>query len=152
MYLARSTNGGSDFGPAEKLGSGTWPLNACPMDGGALAIAPNGAVTTIWRRDQEIFTCAPGGSERFLGRGQQAWAAATERGVYAVWLVGRPGRLMAQIPGDKAARLLALQANNPTVASSSPGQGPVVAAWSEGSTENSRIQSAVFESSAQATP
>ncbi|MES2462694.1 MAG: sialidase family protein [Armatimonadota bacterium] len=147
MYLARSTNGGSTFGPAQKLGSGTWPLKACPMDGGALAVAPNGAVTTVWRRDQDVFTCAPGGSETLLGRGQQAWTAATARGVYSVWLVGRPGRLMAQLPGEKAARLLSPQANDPAVASHVSGRGPVVVTWLEGPKENSRIQSAVFESS-----
>ena len=38
MYVARSTDGGRTFPPAAKVGAGTWKLEACPMDGGALAV------------------------------------------------------------------------------------------------------------------
>ena len=37
-YLVESRDGGRSFAAARKLGSGTWPLNGCPMDGGGLAI------------------------------------------------------------------------------------------------------------------
>ena len=35
LYLIRSSDGGENFGQAEKLGNGSWRLNGCPMDGGA---------------------------------------------------------------------------------------------------------------------
>ena len=35
MYLARSRDGVT-FSKPEKLGTGTWQINACPMDGGGL--------------------------------------------------------------------------------------------------------------------
>ena len=35
MYLTRSRDGVA-FSKPEKLGTGTWPLNACPMDGGGI--------------------------------------------------------------------------------------------------------------------
>lgn len=52
MYLATSTDQGATF-QAAKLGEGTWKLNACPMDGGGLAVGPGGPVT-VWRRDGQI--------------------------------------------------------------------------------------------------
>lgn len=39
MFLATSTDSGKTFGKAKKLGDGTWPLDACPMDGGAISIS-----------------------------------------------------------------------------------------------------------------
>ncbi|MBI1791756.1 MAG: exo-alpha-sialidase, partial [Acidobacteria bacterium] len=50
MYVARSTDGGHTFSRAEKAGTGTWVLNACPMDGGGLALGPDGKVVSAWRR------------------------------------------------------------------------------------------------------
>ena len=34
MYLLQSSDAGQMFGTAQKVGEGTWKLNACPMDGG----------------------------------------------------------------------------------------------------------------------
>src|SRR5260370_1332262 len=42
MYVAHSKDGGVSFGRARKLGEGSWELNACPMDGGGLAIDAQG--------------------------------------------------------------------------------------------------------------
>ena len=38
MYVVRSRDGAT-FGLAVKQGTGSWPLDACPMDGGAIATA-----------------------------------------------------------------------------------------------------------------
>ena len=54
MWLASSRDGGKSFN-AKKVGEGTWVLNACPMDGGGIAVKANGEVVTSWRREQEIF-------------------------------------------------------------------------------------------------
>ncbi len=144
MFITRSGDGGTSFLPARKLGGGTWPLNACPMDGGSLTVAPNGTVTTIWRRDKYLFACEPGGTETLVGRGQQGWNAATTRGLYAVWLWGRPGQLMTRLPGEKIARVIAEGANDPVVATTPSGRGAVVVAWGEGPSAQSRIRSAVL--------
>jgi hypothetical protein len=69
LYLIKSTDGGSSFGQAEKLGSGTWKLNGCPMDGGGLAINKNGKVQTVWKREGNIFTAIPGVPEIEIGKG-----------------------------------------------------------------------------------
>ena len=86
MYLATSGDGGKTFDAAEKLGAGTWPLNACPMDGGALAVRADGAVETVWRRGNKVFLCAPRKIERELGDGTQPWIASDGRTSRAVWL------------------------------------------------------------------
>ena len=54
LYLATSRDG-LTFSPAQKLGTGTWKLNGCPMDGGSLAFAPGGNWLAVWRRERAIF-------------------------------------------------------------------------------------------------
>jgi hypothetical protein len=70
LYLIQSDNNGASFGQAQKLGSGSWKLNACPMDGGGLAINEIGKVQTIWRREGNIFTAVPGIPEIEIGKGR----------------------------------------------------------------------------------
>lgn len=55
LYLASSRDGHT-FSAAQKLGTGTWKLNGCPMDGGSLAFAPGGSWLALWRRDRTIFS------------------------------------------------------------------------------------------------
>lgn len=128
MYLASSSDGGKTFGKATKLGTGTWRLDACPMDGGYLAVSPKGAIVTAWRRDSEIFFDTPGSKEQRLGAGRQPWVAATAAGPYVIWLEDRTGRLLIQAPGSMSAEELSPKANDPVIASALGAAGPVVAA------------------------
>lgn len=68
FYLAVSKDGGATFS-ASKLGEGTWKLNACPMDGGALNVDAKGPVT-VWRREMAVFTSRPGEAETQVGAGK----------------------------------------------------------------------------------
>jgi len=70
MYLIQSADGGTTFSAAQKLGKGSWKLNACPMDGGALSVTSDGAVQTVWRREATIYTSKAGHSEERLGEGK----------------------------------------------------------------------------------
>ena len=54
MWVATSRDSGKSFS-AKKVGEGTWVLNACPMDGGGLAVKANGDIVTSWRREQKIY-------------------------------------------------------------------------------------------------
>jgi hypothetical protein len=75
------------FGKPEKLGLGTWKLDACPMDGGGLAHA--GAKTvTVWRREGDIFMAEPGQPEKKIGEGKDVALAAGGDAVYAAWIKG----------------------------------------------------------------
>ena len=68
MYVAES-NDGVTFTPARKLGTGSWALNACPMDGGALSFSADGVVST-WRREGDVFLTTERMAERRLGAGR----------------------------------------------------------------------------------
>jgi BNR repeat protein len=83
MYLAWSRDGYS-FGPAAKLGEGTWSLQACPMDGGGLAMAGSDAITA-WRREDGIFLAAPSAPERRIGEGRDPAVAVSGGQVDVAW-------------------------------------------------------------------
>lgn len=100
MYLASSQDG-KTFAPAEKLGHGTWPLNACPMDGGGLAVDHTGSLVSIWRRDKEVFLAKPGAAEKLLAAGKDASVLVTRKGTYAVWTSGTA--VHALLPGKSEA-------------------------------------------------
>lgn len=134
MHLARSTDGGATFGPAEKLGRGTWRLNTCPMDGGAAAFGPEGAVETVWMRENAVFTAKPGGREHRLGRGVQGSTAFGPGGSFIAWLAARPGKLLVLPPGRDEPFTAAEDANDPVVASAPGGRGTVIVAWESKST------------------
>ncbi len=55
LYMATSRDGHT-FSPAQKLGTGTWKLNGCPMDGGSIATSPGGEWLAAWRRERTVFT------------------------------------------------------------------------------------------------
>lgn len=129
LYLTSSADDGETFRPAEKLGRETWPLKACPMDGGAVAVGPEGRVETVWMRAGSMFAARPGEAERPLGLGVQGWAAMGAGGLHAVWLQGRPGRLLHLAPDSATPRVLAERAVDPAIAAAPGGRGPVVAAW-----------------------
>jgi hypothetical protein len=83
-YLIESKNGGRSFGSARKLGSGTWLLNACPMDGGGLAVKGN-EIVSVWRRDKTIYTTSGPGTEREVGPGKDADIAIARDGQFLIW-------------------------------------------------------------------
>ena len=130
MYVTSSTDGGKSFSPATKLGSGTWTLDACPMDGGMLAAGSKGSLETVWRRDGNVYTAAGDGSkEVLLGPGQQPWIASTSKGSVIVWTTGREGDLLMQSPVSGRPQKLTGAARDPMITSASNGEGPVIACW-----------------------
>jgi hypothetical protein len=70
LYLIQSSNGGTTFGQALKLGIGSWALNGCPMDGGSVVINKGGNPQTVWNRKGTIYACEPGKQENELGKGR----------------------------------------------------------------------------------
>ncbi|HVX66382.1 MAG TPA: sialidase family protein, partial [Bryobacteraceae bacterium] len=124
LYLAHSRDG-VRFSPAAKLGEGTWPLNACPMDGGGLA-ASQGRVFTAWRRESAIYTNEPGRPERRIGTGKDVALAAAKGRAVAVWSSG-PALSMWREGG--AARTLAPHGAYPALVAL--GDGTILAAWEQ---------------------
>ena len=98
MYLLKSSDNGQTFGKAEKIGEGTWKLNACPMDGGGLWMASDGTIATVWRRQNAVFTARPGQAETEIATGKQAKIISTASGNYVVFQ--QDGQVMAILPGQ----------------------------------------------------
>jgi hypothetical protein len=126
MYVTASSDNGMAFGPARKLGTGTWPLNACPMDGGSLSVAPDGKPATAWRRGREVFIADLGLRESRLGPGIQPVATFTKQGRWVVWSVG--AALMALPPERPLPITLAPAGAFPSLVTA---QERPLAAWEE---------------------
>ncbi|MBL8230596.1 MAG: exo-alpha-sialidase [Bryobacterales bacterium] len=127
MYTATSADGGLTFGKASKLGTGTWPLNACPMDGGGLAADTNGQLWSAWRRENNVILAGPDGKEHDLGKGKDPAIARLRDGVVVAWTLdgvrivrkGSPPEVL-----DAAGAYVDLAA----------GRDFVIAAWESGKT------------------
>lgn len=85
LYVARSVDTGKSFSAATKLGSGTWEINACPMDGGGLTTDGEGRLLTIWRRGKEVIFASDDRNEKVLGPGKDPSIAVGAQGVYFAW-------------------------------------------------------------------
>lgn len=131
MYLIASKDGGATFGKAVKLGRESWSLNRCPMDGGAVAAMADGSASTIWMRNGMVLGTSAKDAERPLDAGVQPWCASGPGGLFAVWLKARPGALQLLTPSTEKPVRLADKANDPVVAASWNGHGPVFAAWED---------------------
>lgn len=124
LYLATSTDSGQSF-QTVKLGQGTWPIEACPMDGGALSEF-QGKVVTVWRRKSNVFLARPDGkAEQDFGAGKNPAIAWGERGVYLVWSSSEG--LMASSPGHAEPYILAKSGGFPSISAG----GAVIAAWDD---------------------
>jgi hypothetical protein len=71
MWAAVSTDGGKTFPQPRKLGTGSWPLKGCPMDGGALAYDATGVLATVWRREGTVYSASSGAAETLLAASAQ---------------------------------------------------------------------------------
>ena len=63
LYLCE-TKDGLKFSEARKLGQGSWILNACPMDGGALAYDQAGGSLPVWKRIRTVYSSEDSATER----------------------------------------------------------------------------------------
>ena len=123
FYLIRSTDG-KRFSEPQKLGTGTWKINACPMDGGGLTHEGNRTLTA-WRREVNIYLAEPGKPETKLGEGKDVAIAASQGQVYVLWIEN--GQL--QLWKNGKVEPLAEKASYPAIVSLP--QGGVLIAWEE---------------------
>ena len=77
-------------------GEGHWHLDACPMDGGGLALDGAGQPVTVWRREHSVYWSRAGGRERLLGSGRNPAVAVGGGDALAVW-EGEQGLAAARI-------------------------------------------------------
>lgn len=117
---------GKPVSTAVKLGAGTWKLDACPMDGGGLAVTPAGLISA-WRREHDIFLATPGAPETKLGPGQDVAIAANDRGAYAVWTT--PQGIELHRPNAAAPERISEAGAYPSIAAMP--DGSLLAVWEE---------------------
>jgi len=123
MYLSSSRDGVT-FASPRKLGEGTWKINACPMDGGGLAVSSS-EILTAWRRETNVFLAAPGQAERQIGSGKDIALALSGDRTYVAWVDGTK----VDVWSNGKVEQLAESGAFPSL-TSLPGGG-VLAAWEE---------------------
>ena len=140
MYFAMSRDG-KTFGKAQKMGTGTWPLKGCPMDGGALAVSAEGRIKSIWRRENSIFT-ADSLTETKLGTGTQPIAFRAKNHTFFVWQHG--SKLVLQNDNRSGlSKILAEDGRYPAAASGN--NTPTVVVWETSMTNNETIVAEIVE-------
>jgi hypothetical protein len=107
-----------------KQGTGTWKLDACPMDGGGL-VARDGRLSSAWRREHEIYLAEAGKAEIPLGAGQDVALGANAKGLHAIWNAGGAIQLYTAGKTEKLADAGAF----PAIVTL--GDGAMLAAWEE---------------------
>jgi hypothetical protein len=101
MYCDRSTDHGKSFTPAEKVGQGTWKLNACPMDGGSLA-----DTCFTWRRENALYFASEMEPEHLLdSNGRQPVVAMVNQKPWFLWISHSHSLDFSKAPELKAVSL-----------------------------------------------
>jgi hypothetical protein len=118
---------GQPVSAAEKFGSGSWKLNACPMDGGGIA-SDKGRLVSAWRRGDTIFQAELGGPEVSIAQGKDVALAVGRKGPYVAWS-GSDG-IHAKLPDQMTPVSLSNAGAFPTLIQLP--KGNVFAAWEEG--------------------
>ncbi|MGZ3753056.1 MAG: hypothetical protein ACXVB0_05535 [Mucilaginibacter sp.] len=70
LYMMKSSDAGKTFSGAQKLGTDTWKLNGCPMDGGGIVVSYSNLISTVWQRKGAIYYAEPGKPETYIGNGR----------------------------------------------------------------------------------
>ena len=85
IYYAVSTNKGKTFSDPKKSGTGTWRLNACPMDGGGLVVSESGSISAAWRRGSDVYFAAVNKKEQKVGSGRDVSMAQNKGVTMVTW-------------------------------------------------------------------
>jgi len=125
MYVAK-TSDFVHFSAPQKVGQGTWKLEACPMDGGSL-VNDHGRMLSAWRRETAVFVDEPGKAEVRVGEGHDVALEVGAKGAYVMW-AGKAGIELLR-PGAKAPETLAGEGGFPAMVALD--DGAMLAAWEE---------------------
>ena len=88
LYVTKSVDNGTTFSMPEKMGTGTWKINGCPMDGGGITISDNGAFNTVWQRNGEVFMANTDTNELQIGYGRSPAISSNTNKTSIVYTMG----------------------------------------------------------------
>lgn len=126
MWMAIRAKDAAGFGPARKIGEGTWRIAACPMDGGGIVALGGGDFGAVFQRNGEVFI-SRGGDETNLGRGKQPVAVHSGNArPKIVWQQGTDLVALKGLSGAAPAKL-ADEARFPSVVALPGGRGVLLA-------------------------
>lgn len=114
---------------AFKLGTGSWKITACPMDGGGLAHRGNNTVAA-WRRQETVYLHQVAQPEQAIGEGKDVAVALAANGPYVAW-TGSTG-IQLHTPVDKYPICLSPSGAFPAL--SALPNGAIIAAWEQDGT------------------
>lgn len=126
MWLVTRTKGAATFSAAGKLGEGTWKINGCPHDGGALVALGGGNFGAVWQRSGEIFMTGTARREMKLGSGRQPVAVGANGQTVVVWNDGSGLVAVRDVRNPEPVKLAA-DARFPILVTLPGGKGTVVA-------------------------
>lgn len=127
MWMTTRPKGAKQFTTARKLGKGTWKLNACPMDGGALVAFGGGKFGAVWQRAGEVFlTRGDSDDEMLVGKGRQPVGAARGTEPLVLWQQGTD-LLVSAKPGKVGPTKHAELVRFPALVALPDGNGAVLA-------------------------
>jgi len=125
LYTMRLKDG-KPVTQAQRQGTGTWKLEACPMDGGGLVVR-NGQISSAWRREKDVYLAAAGKPEKRLATGQDVALGANDQGLYIAW--STPQGVMLQQPGAPQPAKLSDAGGFPAIVAMP--DGAMLVAWEE---------------------
>ena len=127
MWMTTRARGAAGFGPARKIGEGTWKIAACPMDGGQILALGAGRFGAVFQRNGEVFLARGEGPELKLGAGKQP--VAVQAGNATPVVIWQQGTDLVKLAGlDSAAPTkLASEARFPSVVALPGGEGVLLA-------------------------
>jgi len=88
LHITKSMDNGETFTMPEKMGTGTWKIDGCPMDGGDLTISDKLGLITAWQREGEIFIASDNDSEEQIGYGRSPSISSNNKTTYMVYSKG----------------------------------------------------------------
>ena len=135
LYVANAKDG-IHFEQAQKLGEGTWKLEACPMDGGGLVVE-SGKVYSAWRRGSDVYVTSPELAEKKVGTGKDIAITRGQAGTYVAWT--QDGGIQLQAPSAATPVTLAKEGGFVNLVKLT--DGSVLAAWeTKTSIETARVK------------
>ncbi len=88
LHLTVSTDNGKTFSEPEKLGTGTWKIDGCPMDGGGITYNENSGFVSVWQREGEVFSSKNQFDENQIGYGRSPFISSHKNRIEVVYTSG----------------------------------------------------------------